>query len=245
MTKSLSPNRIAILVISLASIISMQGAEEDCMVMFKQAYQKMIALYERKGNKGVSVIYKVEAITKDDKLNTDVVEMKIYNKKSKIVSQKIMIYQDEQTIVAIQPSGKSIFISRPLPESARQSQMENVFKLQDSLSQHLILKSCTKDVLKKGDKETKKLTFQISPSKQEKFGITGLNYWINQKEVRVVKILIEYAASKPLKTSSYTIEHFDGDYKGPPFDGSAVSVVMTSNNKLKQEYKGYSVVDKR
>jgi hypothetical protein len=244
MTNLVPPKLIIILAILAASVISVHGAD-DCMTLFRQAYDKMISLYEQKGDKGMAMLYKVEAVGKDDKMNSDVVEMKSYNKKSTIISQKVMVYQDEQNIVAIQPSNKSIFISRPLPESVRQSQMENVFKLQDSLSHYMTLKSCTTGALKKNGKPLKKLNFQLTATKQEKFGITSLNYWINEKEVRVVKIQLEYAQSRPLKTSSYTIESFNGDYKGSPFEGSAVGIVMTKGNKLKENYKGYNVIDKR
>lgn len=222
----------------------MRVAAQDCSVLFRQAYEKMRAL-RMSGSESMAVTYSVNVAARSGESHSERIEVKAHDKKSRIVSREITLYQDQHALVAIQHGSKSIFITKPIPEQMRQNQFNDLLKLQDTVFRHMTIKNCAAEKVSGFDRPLSKVNFNLEKKLSERLGIKSVIYWMDAATIEVKKVRIDYAESNPMVRSlEYSIEEMDLSYRQAPFAGSAVSVVM-EGGKLKEKYKNYAVTDKR
>lgn len=234
--------RLSILVIAVSlGPLHSSAQHEKCSELFGIAYAKMKKRQAHQPS-SLSMSYSVAVTLPDNETYTDRIEVKMHNKKSAVISKDVALYQDGSTLVAIRPAGNVIFLTRPLPESLKQSQMGDLVKLQDTLFQHMTMKSC-ESVTNEGKPLTKQV-FVLSRDHYERLGVSAITYWMDEATVEMKKVRIDYAGNPRIKTLEYSIDEWNTDYRQSPFEGTALSVVMTGE-VLKSKYKGYSLTDKR
>lgn len=170
-----------------------------------------------------------------------------YKNKYCFRSQVATIYQDQNDFVVVQHDQKQIFITKPQPQSIRDSQFEQIFSMIDSLQKYMTLKGCAKEFGTVSRLEGyRKLTF--APQRQLKeMGIKVVNYWIHEANLSVRKIMIEYDQGNDYELKAYelTIDKLSYAYEGEVFSGKALDQVLAKNNRVLQVYSSFKVVDNR
>jgi hypothetical protein len=173
-------------------------------------------------------------------------EMIALGEKYKYVTNEYRLYQDNKTMVVIQPNEKSIFMTRPLPEKTRQNQFANMIAAQDSLLQELSVRSCSREFgTVVSDAGYTKVVCVASP-KLEKMGFKTVSYWIDAQTAEVKKISMDYTPGSIYKLKRYemVIEKMSTQSVSIPFKGDALSQAM-EHGKLRNEFNAFQVVDKR
>jgi len=205
---------------------------------FREAYDALKA--SQKDTNGIMINYSVEIITADGDTQSESLSLKSSGGKTMVKSNDVTLYQDLTTMVAFQQNEKTIFITKPLPGEWKKSQLSGVFQQQDSLLRYLSLAKCSEEMI--GNQKFQKLVFNIVGT-LKKSGVKTVVYWLNNKSIK--SVLIEYAETAFINSWKMTIERLDINYSKDPFFGSAISQAMDKGNKVKELYKGYSVIDNR
>jgi hypothetical protein len=236
--------RTVLLIVAIISLFSFTAIDNDCLNLFKVAFEKMKNISPQPG-KGLAIKYTVNAQTTDGSYYTDNIDMSMYDKKYKVISTDATIYQDDKTMVVVRPESNSIFVTRPMDQNIRRIKMLDMMKLQDSIFAHLILKNCDADG--KLGPDYKKLTFEVPSKVQAKLGVVSVIYWMDVKKVVIKKVALNYKEQEGqrFKSVAYDFVVMDNSYTGKPFEGSAINIVMDAKNELKPLYKNYSVIDSR
>jgi hypothetical protein len=205
---------------------------------FRAAYNDLRSI--QKNSKGTYISYSVEVVTAQGEKQVDHLTLKSVGNKSYVKSDAVTMFQDAATMVALQNTEKTIFITRPIPSEWKKAQLEGIFKVQDSLINYLNLKSCAMDMV--NAKKLQKLVFEPKGRLKDR-GVKYATYWLDDQSVK--SILIDYNKSDYISSWKMTIDQFDSNYSEAPFQGSALSKVFDKSNKLRNDFRNFTLIDKR
>ncbi|HYF68640.1 MAG TPA: hypothetical protein VD884_10910 [Ohtaekwangia sp.] len=223
------------------------GYTQDCLSVFRQAYGKM-KNFSHDSHDGLLLKYSVHVETTTGENYSDFINLEMRQKRVKVVSSDFTVFQDEKTMVVIQPEAKVIFMTRPVAESLRQNQLAAFMKLQDSIYKYMKVRSCGIDpaVKDNGGNSTQRIMFQLPIGVQEASGVTTVTYWVDASQLAIKRLKLTYGSSSSLyKAVSFHFDQVDDKYVGVPFDGSALSRVMEGKSRIKERYRHFEMIDQR
>lgn len=227
-------------------LIAFSAGAQEGQELFKTAFAKMkeASTY---ATKGLSLKYNVTVLTAAGQQYSDNIALEMKDKRFKVISSDVSVFQDEKTMVVIQPAQKVIFMTKPTPAMGN-NQWQNLIALQDSLVANLIVKSCVDVVdLKIAKGPCKKIDLMLPMRIQQNMGVTSVTYWIEEREATIRKVQIVYAkrSEQPLSRLDFEFREMNFNYRATPFAGTALSLVMENRSNMKASYKDFKVIDKR
>ena len=219
---------------------------QDCHELFKTAFAKMKASAAQ-ATKGMSLKYNVQVQTASGEQYSDIISLEVKNKRFKVVSAQATIFQDDKTMVVIQPEEKVIFMSKPT-STVGSSRWADIVALLDSLVKHMIVKNCAVATdLTTANGLCRKIDFKLPTRIQEKMGITSVTYWIEENDATIRKVQIVYAkrVNQRLARLDFEFREMNFDYRSTPFEGTALGIVMEGRSNMKASYKNFKLIDNR
>ncbi|MBT1706372.1 hypothetical protein [Chryseosolibacter indicus] len=221
---------------------------DDGKGLLKQVFKKMKS--GPPSGSGVFMKYAVTVKTIEGTSHEDEIEVAMFDKKIKMKSEGVTIYQDSKTMVLIRPEENTIFITSPVDADKRKNQLQYFVNLQDSLFNYLVLKSCSEDASIRTftNRPTKKLILHLKNEIAGGIGIKSVTYWLDEENLIMKRAVLEFANDELQHIDSLLFEFsdFNYHYKTTVFNGTALAKVIDDRNKkLLAEYKGYRLIDKR
>jgi hypothetical protein len=220
-------------------------AQDDCLKRFTRVLEKTKAMRAEAGN-GFQMDCKIIVTAPDGKVSRESMSIISQGKKFRYNTSKYALYQDAETLLVIQHDRKVVYVSKPVPETLRETQFAGILKLQDSIQGYMKLIGCEREFGTVNPAEGyEKLRFV--PGEEIKNSVfKAVTYWIETSKEEVRKIAVDYQANSDLPIKSYVmlINSLDTGKKDSPFEGGALTVAFTAG-KLKNEFKGYQLIDKR
>jgi hypothetical protein len=233
-------------VLVLGCTIAQAFQQDDCQTLFKKVIEKTSEQRKMANEKGFEMVSRIKITQENNQVFTDQMEVRLSGKKYHYKSKTLSMYQDEASLVTIQHDSKVVFITKAQPASFREKQFSQMLTVMDSLQRHMSFQSCSKEfgAVKKGE-GYRKIVF-MPTAELKAAGIKQIAYWLHEPTTTVRKISISYAAGNDygLKEYELIVDELSYSYTANPFDGKATQKVL-SNNKLRSEFIGYELIDKR
>jgi hypothetical protein len=241
-------NIISLWMLLLVSIQLINAqALSDCEALFKKATDKVRSLRLISVNQGFEMTGSIVVTSNKGNISTNKMQVRSFGEKYFYQTNENTLYQDEKNLVVIQKDQKSIFVTSPLAEKARQNQFAEMMKIQDSLQRYLQVKKCLRETI--GADKTKtyvQINFTLK-NEIRNTGLESITYWIDEAMIEVKRIRIDYDEKSGSEIRSYemNIDKVITNYNGVVFEGQAVSKVIDKKNNLVIAYKGFTLIDKR
>ena len=234
-----------ILIIQWLVFFTSLSGTPDCKEDILQAYDKLKEAYGKE-QKNVFIKYSVSSTNWQGEEQEETISFLLTATKSKVVSEKSIIYQDQNRMVAIDKLGKKILITKPSSEDWRAKQMKAMATVFDTLFHKLKVISCERQCQEGSSKELfRKIKFEIPlPTNKMSSGPETITYWLEEKNPMIRKIEMAYKVGSPLKSTSFRLLELKLNHQENPFKGSAEEQVM-ANGKLIKAFKDFTLVDTR
>ncbi|AYB29196.1 hypothetical protein [Chryseolinea soli] len=236
--------RIVVLIPFLFWVASVVA--QDCEALFQEAYASLKKA-SLQPTHGLMMKYEVNVLAVTGEQYTDVINLQMKGGRFKITSGDFTLYQDDKTMVVIQPKAETIFVTKP--SGMDKNKLQEMMALQDSLARYMTIKKCSNvsDSRIADGKPCRKMDFMLPANIEKRMGVSAVTYWIEESTriMRKVQIIYKKRSEQPLARVDFDFREMVVDYKSQPFDGTALSKVMKGKSNPKPEYARYKIIDKR
>lgn len=232
--------------IVLSFLLSQQLVGQDCGAIFKQVLGKVKSDRNSVTDNGLLMSLRVRVTMNDGKIHSEDMTIALKGEKYKYSSKSMNLYQDEKVSVVVNSNDNSILITKSDPLLVKSNVYDQMNKLQDSVANYFDVKSCDKE-WGLVDKNTGYYKMVLLPTEKLKgLGVNSIVYAVStdKMEVRRINVYYDPEIANGIKEYEMLIADRNSGKVQYPFTGTAVGVVMT-DGKLKNDYSGYSVIDKR
>lgn len=231
------------------STLCTKAQNNTCINEVKQLYKELsdwsINYMDTKKPGTFHFAYAVKTVLKDSTINdrvlTDNVDMWVSGSLMEIHSSNMSIYQDSKEVFTVIPDKKLVVRSDAIKDYTRNK--TNSLVLQDSVFNRGKLKSCKE--IKPGIKE---VILSLDEAAIEDYGIKGLEFTIDKKENRIVRVLIHYESSQGSMAMVKNLEYVFKVMKNEPdkkMNTNVSKYFMGSRSELNKQYGTYKLVDSR
>jgi len=218
----------------------------DCEELFKKATEKVRSLRLVGTGRGFNSVYHVIVTGEDGRVNREKVEFGALKDKYFYRTSQLDFYQDGETLVMIHHDEKVIYLTSGKGRKREEDQHSGMIRLLDSLQRYLVFQSCSREFgsVHPGKGYTH-LVFNPG-LKLKSSGLKSIGYWLDAEQLAVRKIMIDYTQGSGYGVRKYEmiVDEMDISPSRDPYAGTALDKVMR-NNKVRQEFKSYRIVDKR
>lgn len=174
------------------------------------------------------------------------IEVWTKNKLVEVKSPQMQVYQDSKDAFIILPLKH--LIVRNDADTIKNAEMngKKMLAMYDSLLRYSSISASEKVKATGYDKH---IAIKVNEKGQEMFGVSKADYWIDSNARTIKKVRICYAAESAqynaqISYVDYMINKMEYDHKGKKLSNN-VALNFLKNNKLKENYKGYTLVDNR
>jgi hypothetical protein len=175
--------------------------------------------------------------------NTTVVaDMFISKNKTFYESNYGSYFNDEKNSFVIIPSEKSIVWSDAIEIDNQKERLDKLYQIQDSLIKTGTMISCKDIVYQK--KEYKEVILKPNYKLAKQQSVDKMMIIYDENVNRIIEVTLFYAKESKLDKMVMEYNIIDLNYS-KPIASSAASKIYEGKSKLKNIYKGYTVVDKR
>lgn len=217
----------------------------DCKAEVAKAYQQLKRAYGTE-QKNLFLKYSIKTTKWNDEAAEESISLYLRGEKSKVVSSKVTLFQDKEMAVGIDRENKRILVSKPLAENWKANQLKSMTVMFDSLFHRLKVISCESSC--QDDRSMlmlRKISFSIQGTDEDSAAPESVTYWLLEKSPEIKKIELQYGKESEVQSISFRMEEWKLDYKENLFAGSALSQIMTNENKLIAKYKDFELIDTR
>lgn len=156
-----------------------------------------------------------------------------------LIGDDMEVHQDEELAVVVMHNKRAVILTKSSLKERKKISSEQVFALQDSLVRSSKILSSVSTTLA----GRPLLLVKTAPSKemQSRTRLGRVDYFIDTKQHRVVKIDSHFLPNKKIKKTSTTFERLEvkQDEKSRK---NALSQVFDSKGNLLRKYQGYQVI---
>jgi len=228
---------ILICVISWYNATAYGQSNAACTDILRAAYDE----FRTPTGEGYALSYIMKTTVVDGSVTAENIALKFYNGKSLVKTNSTTIYQDSETMVAIDHERKSIFITRAMDQNVLQQQFGQSTLLQDSLLDNSHHISCNNTANNKNE-------WQITLSDQNKMitdlGLSSMTYWIDRKVSRINKISAVYLPDNSMmKSVEVSFGQVDKSYQEEVFAGAALKLVYTEEEHVRLAFSQYKIIN--
>lgn len=231
--------------IFLSIILSwLMNPSQDCKLEVREAYSEMRKLSEP--TSGFYIEYSVNAEDWDEVCRKEVTSIRKNGDKVKVYTSGVELYQDDETMVAINHVSKSVFLTKPVKKSVKQDQLSVFTSMLDSLFIHLQVLEC--ETICQDNKKNltyRKISFGLPEAMNGSYGIQKITYWLLENDSRIKRILLEYTDEAQMKSLDFDLLELNSSYNEIPFPKKAINQVLDKDGKLLSAYKQFEILDKR
>jgi|GEM_PF-3599944 len=239
-----------LVLISMMLLSAYYGAlaceNNDCEELFKKATDKVRSLRLVGTGRGFNSVYQVTVTGEDGSINREKVEFGALRDKYFYKTSQLDFYQDQKTLVMIHHDEKIIYLTGGKGRKREEDQHSAMIKLLDSLQKYLVFQGCSREfgTVHPGKGYTH-VTFSPG-AKLKSSGLKSIGYWLDADELAVRKIMVNYTPGSGYGVQKYemVVDEMNISPSRDPYAGAAVDKVFR-NNKVRQEYKSYRIIDKR
>jgi hypothetical protein len=220
--------------------------DKDCKGLFLDGVKNLKNTFSDSGE-GALTYNVTTTLAEGGKEVSELVKVVFKGSKSKIETSKVMIYQDDRTMVTINNNQKTIFFGETtLNKQWKLDGIAAMGMIQDTLLQYLHVNYCETtcpDNNKKLFEEKIEMTLE---KRYEGFsGISKLTYWIRHSDKMITRMQVDYVDGNKLgvKSISLRIVEINSKIKGAVFQGTATAMVRNGDGTLKSAYKNFQIFD--
>jgi len=241
---------------STSLYVSAQGDGSNCMELVKTTYKKL----NERSTLSLNVFYMDYSMSmnvdpnlteRDRSAYSTRVKLYANSEKSYLISESIEVYQDQHHTLSILKEEKLIYVSEFIGLEAKRSKVSHLGFLQDTLFDLSKVVSCeevgSEWLAQSSDlvKRYKKIRMELNSSGKNLFNTDALTFYIDSENKTIKRVIIEYAESHNMKNLIVTFNEIKYDYSTDKLDAEAISIALSSDNKLRLKYKDYTLVDTR
>jgi hypothetical protein len=232
-------------IIHIAVFFTSLFGTPDCKEEARKAYDNLKEAYGTE-QKNIAIKYSLGSANWKDERSEETISLFLKGNKSKVVSDKAIIFQDQYKMVGIDKLAKKILITKPSSEDFRAKQMKVFATAFDSLFQGLKVISCEQQCQDDRSKELlRKIQFALSSKASKAMGgIETITYWLEEKRPMIKKIEMNYKVGSSIKSIEFRLIELKLNYQENVFSGSAEEQVL-AHGKLVNAYKGFDLIDTR
>lgn len=235
----------AVLFFCTISTLYAQETERQCLSLVKECYRNLNYAPAENTNNIYYLHYSANTVMRDSsKNNNSRTEAKMYlsNKKVRLLSNEMEVYQDEEDAFTVLPSKKTIYRSYPTLNFDKENRKKQLSMLQDTLLSMSEVSSCKVVKENKADKEV-----VLIPNAKAKqlFGVGKMVFYINSAEKNIEKVIINYLPPKEILSVTYAFHSVEYNYKTDILIKPVLPLFIDKSGQLIPEYKGYRFIDNK
>ena len=235
--------KFSLLLITVVLVMSFKS-NDPCLNEVRAVFEKMNQAPQN--GKIVYVPYSVKAVLNEkDKEEKNIesasdIEMFSSNKHSWILSKQMNVYKDGEYTMTVLPDRKQIYLTDAVVEKD-DNMFSKLKQLQDTLFNNCEKVLC---VDAQGVGYDKTIILFLNSKFSQFLEMKKVVYYINSSEKILHRVYVEYAPEKQYKSIDYVFGTADYDYKKTNISAS-VEQLLYVGKTVKQEYKGYQIIDNR
>jgi hypothetical protein len=165
------------------------------------------------------------------------------NKLIEIKSAEMNVFQDEKDAFIVLPHKKLILRNDAALKQQGDASMDKYLALYDSL---LNYSRITKNIAVKSKGYDRQISIEVDEKGQYLFKIKKADYFVNTTTRSIKKVRMYYGDSfkSSIAYVDYLINDLEYNYKRKHLSDNVETAFLT-NNKLKENFKGYKLIDNR
>ena len=221
-----------------------QVAKPDCKSFLKEYVNSMRKISKIESNQVYKMKYNMSYEFRDNNTPNQSVDATLIMSLSKsfYYSNVLNLFADKNNGFMVMPLQRQIIWGPGNKGSTELDKMNTLLSFQDTLIEVSSVESCKLNVIQ-GD-SILQISLLIPKSIQEPTGIDKLVLKYSYKRKMMESVVCQYVSNKELKRVTVTYYELDFDYEGN-FNETAYQKVFKSKGKLREEYRGFEVIDNR
>jgi hypothetical protein len=174
------------------------------------------------------------------------IEVWTKNKLVEVKNPEMQVFQDEKEVFILLPAKHLILRNDAASMKKTDIAGKKMLAMYDTLLQYSRITASEKVKAKGYDKH---ISIALTEKGRELMGISKADYYIDSQARAIKKVSIYYSGESSQHNAqiayvNYTINKIEYDHKGKKLNSNVASAFI-SNNKLKESYKGYTLMDNR
>lgn len=241
--------RICLFLLLSGSFIQLR-AQETCMQELKEIFRHMQQERPSGDQRVYYLNYAVKTVMADSAKHPpreSTIELWSKGKLMEIKSSEMLVYQDKDEAFVVIPSKKMIMRNDAMPDQREVLQKQNAL-VQDTLLKRSSIQSCRQV---KGDGYNKVISLLMNEQGRELSGIMKAEYDVDTESKQVKHVRVYYTENHPARMgqdlvyTQYSFRRTSYDYKGKTLSDKVETKFMKDGTRLKETYKGFSLIDNR
>jgi len=193
-------------------------------------------------NYGIKAVLNEKDKQEKNIISASSIEMLTSNKYSWILSEQMKVYKDNINTITVLPQRKLIYLSDAVMGAKDENMYTKLKQLQDTIFKNSEKVECVNVT---GQLYNKTVTLFLNSKISQALEMKKVTYYINSTENTLQRVFVEYIPNKQYKTLDYVFTDADFDYTKVNIAVPVEQLLYSGKGLLKQEYKGYEVIENR
>ncbi|MDQ3192391.1 MAG: hypothetical protein M3Q58_12430 [Bacteroidota bacterium] len=212
---------------------------QDCLNLIMQLENQINTKKDKEQNKATFIHYSTRVQDWDNVFVSSEVKIIQHNKKVHFFSDKANVFQDGKDVLLVLHDQR-IVIWNSTPESINESVKDDFLLLKEAFFQSCEIIHCKTNK----DNEQERTLILKAPEADGLISIEKLTYVFNEKEQKILKVIVEYNKEYKVRKMNITYHQMNLEYSYN-FNKTAWKNVLDNNYRPTGKYTGYNLIDNR